>query len=155
MDSAVALALIGTLLELGGLSVVAWEIRNDRRHAKKLFGAIQVSLHPARAYSRAGAVIGTGGREPTQEERIETLEADLASLRTEMDDRLFEERKKRDQAIDAAHARTTSELDRVDKQLRGELEEVLVGNWRLRAFGAVLIALGIAFTSAATVVANG
>lgn len=76
MDSAVVLAVIGAMFELGGLSVVAWEIRNDREQAKRLFGTVKARLTPA----RRDGLRGPFGRHGEGDHRVDLrASADLTS----------------------------------------------------------------------------
>jgi hypothetical protein len=141
-------------LELAGLALVAIGISDDRGKARALFGATTLRLSPARGYSSARLDLGTGGPEPTVEERIGRVEEQIARLGARLDDELQEARRRTDAQIDEAVEKLRGEMDKQDRELRGHLREVLVGGMRNRILGALLLGAGILFGVAANVLGS-
>ena len=138
------LTVVGGAAELAGLWLVVREILADRRKAKARFGNVTARAQPMRAYGRmsgAGAVVPAS--EPTPEERLERLEDQVTRIGKELDDRLHDERRKRDEAIDGALGQAWEHADQVDRELREQLADVLAGGLGRRAVGAALFAIGV------------
>jgi energy-coupling factor transporter ATP-binding protein EcfA2 len=144
----IVLTVAGGTSELAGVGLVVRGIISDRVKARKLFSVVKVRASSARAYARAGAVMVSGGREPTTPERVEALESTVAALRQEMDDRLFEARKASDAQIDQALAQAYAADKEIDGELRAGLADVLAGDVRGRVAGVVLLVLGIVLSVA-------
>lgn len=135
------LIVLGGALEAIGIGVVAWEIRKDLTAARKLRHRV-IHLSSALSAESAMSVKATGGRPPTQEERLERLERRA----DEVDDQIKAVKTQLGGEIQQAKA---SGLERVD-ELRGWiqdfLDELLTGGWRVRAFGVASLLAGIALT---------
>jgi hypothetical protein len=141
---AIALTVAGGAAELGGLALVVVGIVNDRAKARALFAVQKVRIGPAREYGRGSMVaVLTGGREPTTDERLATVESRVNTLSEQVDERFFEARRQTDAEIDEALKQAYAADKEIDDELRRGLADVLAGGIRGRVVGVALLFAGI------------
>lgn len=154
-----ALLVSGAALELIGLWLVAWDVWDARRQRDALARRDQlVQLSPGIEHDRAvGGIAVHGGGDspvPSTEERIATLEGEVANLHTRLDD----EAERRVEATRALADRFGEQLAEVQREvfdlgqrLRPVIGEAAAGKvWR-RALGVCLFALGLTLQTIANV----
>ena len=157
----VALLVSGAALELIGLGLVAWDVWDARRQRDTL--ALQHQLvqgSPVIEHERALGVIAVqGGGDPpvpTMEERVGTLEGEVANLYKRLDDEA-------DRRVETARALTDRFGERIaevkremfdlEQRLRPTIGMAAAGKvWR-RGLGVVLFALGLTLQTIANVAA--
>jgi hypothetical protein len=133
---AIGLSVVGGLFEMSGLVIVIQGIAADRAQARRLLDP-PPTTSPGRAYPLPPA---HGPFSPTSVTPAEVARA-LLKLKRLMDTDLG-----------CAVMRLRQEAEGRDRDLRDGLRYVLVGDVRGRAFGAALLGLGIALSTAGSVV---
>jgi hypothetical protein len=116
----VSFTLAGAVFELGGLALVVLDARDARGRATQVVKReTRVYLGAAHARARGGLVAAlTGGREPTADERVSSLERSLADLRDGLTSRieLAEDRARAD--LTRVHEQAMTHADDLDRDLR-------------------------------------
>src|SRR4051794_28785158 len=92
----------------------------------------------------------TGGREPTTDERLASVESRVNALSEQVDERFFEARKQADARIDEALKQAYAADKEIDDELRRGLADVLAGGICGRVIGVVRLFAGIVLSVAGT-----
>jgi hypothetical protein len=115
----VQLTVLGALAELAGLSLVLLDAGDARRDARSVVRkAINLYPSPARARVKFGIPTIVTGYEPTLEERVATLEADLWRFRGDLDDRIDKVDDAAQEAASQARGEAMKHADDLDRKLR-------------------------------------
>jgi hypothetical protein len=149
----VVLATIGFFAEVGGVGLIAFDIRDSRRQARRIMERGQtVRLGQAVSEERALPIQAVGGRQPSLAERVADLERRYRELAERLVDGLGAVR--RELRADASErARHVEEIVRADYAvLRDVLGDMLAGSLGRRIWGVVLVVLGVAASWAANLV---
>ena len=151
---AIVLTLSGGVAELVGLGLVAWEIRQDRAQARRLFhGDVVVKVGGATATARAGGVaVLTGGPEPTVEERVDKLEEEVRRQREAFDQRVAEVRAELSREVSAQVADARAAAAEDSQKVWRAIQAMLEGGLGRRALGVGLFAVGLILSVAGNVV---
>lgn len=152
MSPQVWLTLGGAAAELFGLALVLLDARDARRHADEVVTR-DVRLYVGTARAR-GKMTGTGtvvgGREPTLEERVESLEKDLPRFYRELDDRIDRVDDAAQEAAQQAGGEAKSHADDLDRALRDFISSSLRSSRSLVGVG--FFVAGVAASAVANLI---
>jgi hypothetical protein len=149
------LGATGGVCELVGLVLVAKDIADDRRQARRLFAPRQRRTRPRRRYPPKA-----GPRSPTQSpvdsmrpasQQQDALRKAIANIEVSVYNALIEMRKSLDAQHDEAVEQLGTEILKSDNEIRGHLRYVLAGSIRSRVIGAAVLGAGILFEIAGAI----
>jgi len=137
--------------ELFGLLLVVLDARDARRRAARVVSRDQtVYLGSAHARAIGGRVTVTGGRQPTLEERVESLEQRLLRVHDELSERIDRVEDAAQEEASRVRGEAMAHADELDRKLRDFLADALAGG-RART-GVVFFAVGVLLSAAANLV---
>jgi hypothetical protein len=140
--------------EVVGVLLVIVGIRGDRRQARDIFSrATTVKVRAATRRVDAMPLTIKWGH-ATIQQQLRQFESRLRALARYVNERFSDESQRAKANLDEAVEAVDKSLHELDKELKRQLLQVLVGGVRGRFWGAVLVLAGIGFGTASNVVGN-
>jgi hypothetical protein len=138
------------MFELIGLALVVSEIRNDRDRGRRLLNTLDRRERPERRYPgpvSPSPAATTWGEVQQSGQALRRLEAEMANALVKM-------KKVTDAELDQAMEAVQHDIAERDAELRDGLRYVLAGSARQRSIGVGLLAAGVVFAGAGSVLGN-
>jgi hypothetical protein len=150
---AIVLIVAGAVLELAGIAMIALQIRSDQQRARELVGE---PLEPPGVTVPVGRSLtlpyDVEGRQPTLEERVERVEADVAHMRQDLLARTQELQENLGSSILGAADKLERQAQIRDEALRDLLRDVLTGDLGRRRLGVAFVLVGLVVATAGNLV---
>jgi hypothetical protein len=148
----ITLMVMGSVAELAGIGLIAFEIRSDRRRAAQL---VETELDEPPIKTPVGRSLGMAyeldGREPTIEERVANLESGLENLRTTQTQGTQAMQEQLATVVRAAAAELDQRAHARVEEMRLFVRELLTGDLRERKLGVSLLIAGVLLAMAGNI----
>lgn len=158
-DTAIVLAALGGLCEIAGILTVVREIASDRVRAKRMLSKPRNYTPPERHYpaklgSHSFGVGGYGGQGVVASIMRPSTDDQITRLAAEVGNGLLKVKQMADEELDRMEGALLKEIDTGYNELRADLRDVLESDVKLRLWGVGLLLLGVALSTAGSVLGN-
>lgn len=158
-EIAIVLAGLGGLCEIAGIFTVVREIALDRDHARRMLAKPRNYTSPERRYpaelgSHSFGIGGYGGQGVVASTMRPSTDDQITRLAAEAGNGLLKLKKMTDEELDRMEGTLLKEIDTGYSELRTDLRDVLESDMNLRLWGVGLLLLGVALSTAGSVLGN-
>lgn len=158
-DLAIVSAVLGGLCEIAGILTVVREIASDRNRAKRMLSNPRNYTSPERRYpaklgSHSFGIGGYGGQGVVASTMRPSTDGQITRLAAEMGNGLLKVKEMTDEELDRMEGILLKEIDTGHNELRTDLRDVLESDVNLRLWGVGLLLLGVALSTAGSVLGN-
>ena len=158
-DLAIVLAALGGLCEIAGILTVVREIASDRDRAKRMLSKPRNYTPPERHYpaklgNHSFGVSGYGGQGVVASTMRPSIDNQITRLAAEVGNGLVKVKQLTDEELDRLEGTLLKEIDMGYNELRADLRDVLESDVKLRLWGVGLLLLGVALSTAGSVLGN-
>jgi hypothetical protein len=159
IDIAIVLAALGGLCEVAGILTVVREIASDRDRAKQMLSKPRNYTPPERRYppklgSHSFGIGGYGGHGVVASTMRPSTDDQITRLAAEVGNSLLKVKQMTDEELDRVEGTLLKEIDTGYNELRADLRNVLESDVKLRLWGVGLLLLGVALSTAGSVLGN-
>jgi hypothetical protein len=158
-DLAIVLATLGGLCEIAGIFTLVREIASDRDRARRMLAKPRDYTSPERSYpaklgSHSFGIGGYGGQGVIASTLRPDTEDQITRLAAEAGNGLLKLKQVTDEELDRLEGNLLKEIDTGYNELRADLRDVLESDMNLRLWGVGLLLLGVALSTAGSVLGN-